>query len=277
MPALHAGDQVVGAEVVGAGLQRHVGHPLDRDVAGGVGVRAAVGPPVVQLRLEVAHRAVELVADQHAVADDVPLLGPRRPRRRSRPSPARAHCVRSPGDVHDRGAVLQGAELVVGREGRAGVVGLVAQRAVELGGVADRLVDGEPQVGRVDHEVVACRPRRWAPSASPRAARAPRASSASQSQCAAGEVLPAATDRRRDGAHRVEDAGLGVLARGLEAGLQPDPLLGGAGAAEVGVVLVLLHLLQEGGGVGDGRAGRAGARSSRPAARPSRRWVRRAG
>ena len=60
------------------------------------------------------------------------------------------------------------------------------------------------------------------------------------------------------------------VAHGLEAGLQPDPLLGGAGAGEVGVVLVLLHLLQDGGGVVDGVRRCAAARSSRRAGRPSR-------
>ena len=57
-------------------------------------------------------------------------------------------------DVHDAGPVLQAAELVQGGERRAGVGGLVAQRPVELGGVPDRLVDGEPEVGRGDNEVV---------------------------------------------------------------------------------------------------------------------------
>ena len=123
-------------------------------MAGGVGERAAVGAAAVELRLHVPHRPVELVADQHAVADDVPALG--------------LHALvvvadggqavldgAVAGDVHDVGAVLQRAELVVGRERRAGVVGLVAERPVELGGVADRLVDGQPQVRRVDDQVVA--------------------------------------------------------------------------------------------------------------------------
>ena len=251
MPALHAGDQVVGAEVVGAGHQRHVGHPLDRDVAGGVGVRTAVGPAVVQLRLEVAHRAVELVAHQHAVADDVPLLGPDALVVVADRGQAVLLRAVAP-DVHHGGAVLEGAELVVGREGRAGVVGLVAQRAVELGGVTDRLVDGEPQVGRVHHEVVGA-------GLDGGRLQLLREQLGHLRELGVpvpvrpGEVLPPAAHRRRDGGHRVEDPGLRVLARGLEAGLQPHPLLGGPGAAEVGVVLVLLHLLQEGGRVGDGR------------------------
>jgi hypothetical protein len=51
--------------------------------------------------------------------------------------------------------VLQVPELVDGGERGAGVGRLVAQRPVQLGGVADRLVDGQPQVRRVDDEVVA--------------------------------------------------------------------------------------------------------------------------
>ena len=41
------------------------------------------------------------------------------------------------------------------------------------------------------------------------------------------------------------------VAHGLEARLHPHPLLGGAGAGEVGVELVLLDLLQAGRGVVD--------------------------
>ena len=78
-----------------------------------------------------------------------------RPRRRSRWSRARAASVRSPVTCITRRAVAQGAELVEGGERRAGVGRLVAERAVELGRVADRLVDGQPQVGRVDDQVVA--------------------------------------------------------------------------------------------------------------------------
>src|SRR6202020_1304431 len=60
-------------------------------------------------------------------------------------------------DVHDGGAVVEGAELVEGGERGPGVGGLVADGAVELGGVPDGLVNGEPEVRRADHQVV--RPR----------------------------------------------------------------------------------------------------------------------
>ncbi len=70
---------------------------------------------------------------------------------------------------------------------------------------------------------------------------------------AVGEVLPASADRRCDRGHRVERVGAG--AHRLEARLQPNALLGGAGAGEVGVELVLLNLQQVGGRVVDGRPG----------------------
>src|SRR5690606_2644983 len=57
------------------------------------------------------------------------------------------------GDLHDRGAVAQRAELVRGGEGGARVGGFVADGAVVLGGVTDGFVDGQPQIGRVDDEV----------------------------------------------------------------------------------------------------------------------------
>ena len=62
----------------------------------------------------------------------------------------------------------------------------------------------------------------------------------------------------------------------LERGLEPDPLLGGAGAGEVGVVLVLLHLLQRGAGVVDAVGGDS-SRVHRRRARSSRRVAPRAG
>ena len=208
----------------GAGLQRHVGHPLDRDVTGGVGVGAAVGAAVVELGVHVRHRAVELVADQHAVLDDVPALRLRRPRRRTRWWPGRAGWVRSPVTFMTGRAVLQRTELVDGRERRTRVVGLVAERPVELGGVADGLVDGQPQVGRVDHQVVAAGLHgRRGELLAEQVGQLGRARRPSRSR--AGEVLPAAADRRRDRAHGVEDAG------GLVGCRTPRPRAGGGPAA----------------------------------------------
>ena len=61
------------------------------------------------------------------------------------------------GDVHDRRAVLQSSELVGSGERHAGVVRLVPERTVELGGVPDRLVNRQPEVAGVDHQVVPTR------------------------------------------------------------------------------------------------------------------------
>ena len=60
-------------------------------------------------------------------------------------------------NVHELRAVLERAEHLLRRrdEARAGVVRLVAHRAIQLGGMADRLVDREPEVRRVQHEIVA--------------------------------------------------------------------------------------------------------------------------
>ena len=249
-PVLDLADQLLGAGAVLGGLQRDVGHPLDRDVPRGVGERAAVGAASVELGLHVAHRAVELVADQDAVPDDVPALG----LHALVVVPDRGQAVLDgavAGDVHDVGAVLQRVELVVGRERRAGVVGLVAERPVELGGVADRLVDGQPEVRRVDDQVVA-------------AGLDGRRLELLGQQLghlvelgvpvveAGGEVLPPPADGEGDAPHRVE--GVRAGAHRLDLRVDPDPLLGGHRAGQVGVVLVLLHLPDRGRRVVDRRA-----------------------
>src|SRR5918911_827935 len=69
--ALDAGDDLLGRRAVGRRLQRDVGHPLHRHVRRRVGERAAVG---AGQPAQPRHVPVDLVADQHAVADEVPLL-----------------------------------------------------------------------------------------------------------------------------------------------------------------------------------------------------------
>ncbi len=228
------------------GLQRDVGHPLHRHVTGGVGERAAVGPPEV---LQPGHRPVQLVADQQPVLDDVPLLAgdPL-----VVPADRRQAVLRRPvtGDVHDRGAVLQRAQLVERRERGARVVGLVAQCAVQLGRVADRLVDREEQVARVDDQVVVA------------TVHGRRAQLLGQVLgqlvevggpvvAGAGEVLPATSGRGSQRAHGVEPPGLLVDADGLELAVDPHPLLGRRGAGQVAVELVLHHRVHRRVGVRD--------------------------
>ena len=130
--------------------QRHVGHALNGHVHRRVGERAAVG--AVE-----AHGggdgAVELVADQRPLAHQVERLSLHAlvvDADRRQPVLHRAVARH----VHDGGAVGERAELVEGGEGGPGVGRLVPHGPVQLGGVPDRLVDGEPEVRRVDHEVV---------------------------------------------------------------------------------------------------------------------------
>ncbi len=59
--------------------------------------------------------------------------------------------------VHDRRAIDERAQLIERGEGRAGVCRLVSHGAVELGRMPDRLVNGQPQIGGIDHEVVCAR------------------------------------------------------------------------------------------------------------------------
>ena len=59
-------------------------------------------------------------------------------------------------DVHEGRTEAQLPDHLLGRrdEAGAGVVGLLADRAIELGRVADRLVNREPEVGRVEDQIV---------------------------------------------------------------------------------------------------------------------------
>lgn len=217
--------------------QRDVRHALQRHAGGGVGERAAVRalPPG-----QVRDAPVGLVADEPPVADDVPALR------------LDALVVVADGrqavlgrtvahDVHHLGAVLQAAELVRRRERGARVRRLVAQRAVQLGGVPDRLVDGQPQVGRVDDEVVHARLDRRRGQLLGEVLR-----DAGQLVVPVpgrtGEVFVAAPGGRGQAAHRVEAAL--VEADGGHHGREAHALLGGHRARGVGVELVLLHLEQ---------------------------------
>ena len=54
--------------------------------------------------------------------------------------------------VTERRAELELPELVGGEEARAGEVRLVAERAIELGRMADRFVNRQPEVRRVQDQ-----------------------------------------------------------------------------------------------------------------------------
>ena len=52
-----------------------------------------------------------------------------------------------------RRSVPHGVQFVRCREGRAGIRRLITDRPVVFGGVPDGFVDGQPQIGRIDHQI----------------------------------------------------------------------------------------------------------------------------
>src|SRR5690606_27553352 len=143
-------DHVGHGQLLPAGRQRDVGHALELHAGPRVGIAAAVG---LLLAEDVGLVADGLVVDQDAVLDQVPALA----LHALVVIADRAEAAR-PGLVGDEGdqvaAPAERTALVQSGEAGAGVVGLVAEHAVQLQRVADVLVDGEEQVGRVDHQVV---------------------------------------------------------------------------------------------------------------------------
>ncbi len=225
--------------------ERHVRHPLYRHVGGGVGERAAVGPAEP---LHAGHPPVELVAGEHAARDEVPGLG-------GDPLVVVADGGQAvpggpvPGDVHHRGAVLQAAELVRGSERGARVRGLVAERPVQFGRVADRLVDDQPQVAGVDDQVVAAGPDAGGgqlPGQQPGqlGQLGGKVPGRGAGPGAAPQVLQPTPGRRRQRAHGLEPAAGLDRDRG-HLRMEPHPLLQ-RGGGPVGVELALPDLVEGG-------------------------------
>src|SRR5688500_13376547 len=152
---LDVGDHLRRRQRLLARLQRHVGHALELHAAPGIGVGAALRRIQAD---DVRLVAGRLVVHQDAVADQVPAL-----RRHALVVEAdRAERVRLGTIGHDADLVAAIAEilaapLVERGEAGAGVVGLVAEHAVELQRVADRFVDGQEKMTRIEHKVVLAR------------------------------------------------------------------------------------------------------------------------
>ena len=211
-----------------------------------VGEGTPVGRPEPAVR---GDRPIQLVADEDPPADQVEGLA-------GHPlvvdghggQPVRRGAV--PGDVHDLGPVAQRSQLVEGGEGRSGVGRLVAHGPVQLGGVPDGLVDGQPQVGGVDHQVVGAGRHRGGADllgqqlGDLRQFGVPVPARPLQ-------VLPPPAHRGCHRPHRLE-AAVGIDGEGLDGGVDPDPPLVGLGARQVAVELVLGHSQDVGGHVVDG-------------------------
>src|ERR1022692_1971644 len=134
-----------------AGPQAYVRHADERHARPAIRAHGAVGARLAHRRRGLARSHV---AGEQAIADDVSRLrghafiveGER----------AEAGAVLRPrvaNHVHDFGAVAQAAQLIEREEAHARVVGLAAQDAVELDGMADRLVDLQAQLRAVEDEV----------------------------------------------------------------------------------------------------------------------------
>ena len=217
------------------GAERDVRHPLQRDVSGLIGERASVRSTEP---LFVRHLPIELISDQHAVADDIPRL---RLDALVVVADGREAVLdlAIAGHVHHRRAELQRVELVERRERRARVVRLIAEHAIELSRVTDRLVDRQPQVRRIDDDVVAARRDRGR-----------RHLLLEQRRNFVGvlrevvdvrEVLPALPGWRRRAPHRLERACGFVDADRSEIALHAHALLRDARAGQRGEVLLLAH------------------------------------
>src|SRR6266850_2905601 len=147
---VHPRHEVVERHRLLARLEPHVRHALERDR----GVRVGIGAAGRLLLPDPARLlARRLVADEDPLLEQVPALRLHSVvvvaagRQRARQDPVAV-------DVDDLRADPEAPQLVRRQERGAGEVGLVAQRPIELGRVADRLVDGEPQVGGQEHQVL---------------------------------------------------------------------------------------------------------------------------
>ena len=126
---------------------------------------------------------------------------------------------------------MQLAAALWRHERGAGVIRLPAERAVELGRVPDRFMDREPEIGRVEDEVVTAGRRRLRASFS-RASPAARAASSARPRTR--RVLPPRGPRRGEAVAAREFAGVLVHRGGAERGIAPQPGLENGAAARRG-------------------------------------------
>ena len=200
-------------------------------MVGRIGVRTPVGAFQTQLAGEYP---VELVADEDAVSHQVPLLG-------GYPLGVVTDCGQTMfdgpvgGDVHHRRAVAHPVELVRGGERGSSVGGFVPDRPVVLGGVADRLMNCQPKIGRVDHQVGGSGDHTGRLGLLRQQGGQLGQFRTPVPHLITGHRLPPAPGRRGQGAHRLEAAGGGIDADRLQSRHRAHPLLGDRGAEGVGI------------------------------------------
>src|ERR1700691_207779 len=134
-----------------AGEQAHIRHADERHARPAVRAHGAVGARFADSRRGLARGHV---AGEQAPADDVGGLRGHAFIVEGEGSEAGTMLrARVADDVHDFGAVAQAAQLIEREEAHARVVRLGAQDAVELDGMAHRLVDLQSQLRAIEDEI----------------------------------------------------------------------------------------------------------------------------
>src|ERR1039458_3017851 len=147
---VHAGDQVVDTRPRLARLQPNVGHALERNAGPVVGIAAAAR---FALADQMGLVADGLVVFENALLDDGKLGGFHSIVVEARGGQTAIGGAIAPY-IHQVAANAQRAHLVRGQKAGAGEVGLVAQGAIQLRGMPDALVNGEPEMARHQHQVL---------------------------------------------------------------------------------------------------------------------------
>ena len=200
-------------------------------MVGRIGVGTAVGPVLTE---PLGEDSVQLITDEDTVAYQIPTLG-------RHTLGVVTDCGQAivdgaiGGDVHHRRSVPHGVEFVRGRKRGAGIGGLIPDRPVVLGGMTDGLMDGQPQVRGVDHQIGRARGDtgrfgflgqqggQFGQFAGP------------VPHLVVGQGLPAAAGGRGKGAHGLEAARRGIHRHRLQDRHRADSLLGDRRAEGVGV------------------------------------------
>src|SRR5579872_1427383 len=146
---VHAAENFV--DGLGAGLEADVGHADERNPRPAVSAHGAV-------RAALAHRGGSLsrghIADEQAGADDVgPMRGHAFIVERESAEAGAVLGARIANHVDQVRSVAQLAELIEGEKTHARIIGLTAEDAVELDGVADRLVNLQGQLRAIQNQM----------------------------------------------------------------------------------------------------------------------------
>src|SRR5262249_49182978 len=149
---IHAGDEIVKSGLAPARLEPDIGHALEWDARPVIGVAAAARLLFTDQRGLLARGLVML---ENALLDDREFAGLHAVIVIAGGGEAALIGAVAP-DVDNVAANSMFAHLLSGEKAGAGVIRLITERSVELGGVTDTLVDRKPQVaGKQDQILLA--------------------------------------------------------------------------------------------------------------------------